>query len=148
MSTPSIARVIKPLFDNTFAFNVLSPASVSPLLILVIATAEMTVKAALLLTPPELAVMLAVVVAATPFVPIGNAALVAPAATGTLAGTVTAALSLARLTDAPPAGAGLLSVTVPVADVPPVTLDGETETPVSTELAGITVSVAVWLTPL
>jgi len=52
-------------------------------------------------------------------------ALVAPAATVTLAGTVaTPVLLLDRLTTAPPLGAAALSVTVPVDELPPVTLDG------------------------
>jgi hypothetical protein len=52
-------------------------------------------------------------------------ALLAPAATVTLAGTVAAAvLSLERETAAPPLGACPLRVTVPVEGDPPVTLAG------------------------
>ena len=55
-------------------------------------------------------------------------AVVAPSATVTLAGTVAAALSLASVTSAPPAGAGLLSVTVPVEKLPPTKLVGLNDT--------------------
>ena len=55
-------------------------------------------------------------------------AVVAPAATVTFAGTVAAALSLDNVTRAPPVGAGLLRVTVPVEALPPVTLVGVTLT--------------------
>src|SRR5437870_5964260 len=52
-------------------------------------------------------------------------ALVALPGTVTLAGTLaTPGLLLDRLTTAPPLGAGALSVTVPVEELPPVTLDG------------------------
>ena len=52
-------------------------------------------------------------------------AVVALAATVTLAGTCAAAvLLLKRFTTAPAAGAGPLIVTVPVAEVPPTTDDG------------------------
>jgi len=79
-----------------------------------------------------------------------NVALLAPAATVTLAGTVAVdVLLLVRVTAAPPAGAGPLSVTVPVEDcAPPVTV---VEFSVSVEsvgeACGATVSEAVWVTP-
>jgi len=65
--------------------------------------------------------------AATALVFTGKMAVVAPAATVTLplAGTEAAAgLLLEREMTAPPLGAGPLSVTVPLAGFPPVTLPG------------------------
>jgi len=68
-------------------------------------------------------------------------AVVAFAATVTLAGTVAAAvLLLLSVTAAPPAGAGLFSVTVPVDEVPPVTVVGLRLTPLAA--GGVTVSPA------
>jgi hypothetical protein len=68
---------------------------------------------------------------------------VAPAASVTLAGTVAAAvLLLESATTAPLGGALPVSVTVPVALAPPVTVVGET---VSAEItAGLTVKIAVF----
>jgi hypothetical protein len=57
-----------------------------------------------------------------------NVAVVAPAATVTLEGTLaTVVLLLESATIAPPAGAGPLSVTVPAEEFPPVTLVGFSE---------------------
>jgi hypothetical protein len=53
-----------------------------------------------------------------------------------LAGTVTAAFELVRLTAIPPAGAAAVSVTVAVDDAPPDTLVGESD---SAERAGAVV---------
>ena len=58
----------------------------------------------------------------------GNVTLVAPAGIDTLAPTVAIVELLFRATTAPPAGAAPVSVTVPVAPVPPATLVGATVT--------------------
>ena len=80
-----------------------------------------------------------------------NVALVAPAATVTLEGTVaTDVLLLESATCAPPDGAGPLSVTVPVEEFPPVTLVGLNVSEVRVGVggaAGFTVSEAVLVTP-
>jgi hypothetical protein len=69
--------------------------------------------------------MLTGVEAVTAKVVTGKAAVVAPAGTVTLAGTVAAAvLLLLRETTAPPVRAGPLSVTLPVDGDPPLTLVG------------------------
>jgi hypothetical protein len=78
--------------------------------------------------------------------------LLAPATTVTLAGTLAAAvLLLVSVTTAPPDGAALLSVTVPVeACVPPTTLVGfnvSEESVAAGGGTGVTVSVAVRLAP-
>src|SRR2546425_6126405 len=88
-----------------------------------------------------------VCVKSTTEVPPLNVALTAPAGTVTLGGTeATEGLLLDSATCAPPAGAGPFSVTVPKASCkPPVTVDGFTAS--EERIAGITVSVVVWVAP-
>jgi hypothetical protein len=73
-----------------------------------------------------------------------------PAAIVTEAGTVAAeVLLLVRVTVTPPLGAALLRLTVPVDELPPVTLAGFTLIDESaTVIAGLTVRVVVLLVPL
>lgn len=71
-----------------------------------------------------------------------NIAVVAPAGTVTLTGTVAAdVLLLLRVTTAPPAGAGPAKVTVPVEEMPPITTDGFNVTEATP--AGFTVTTAI-----
>lgn len=95
------------------------------------------------------AVMLTVVEISTTEVLIGNVALVAPAGTSTLEGTLAAKLLLDSATLAPPVGAGALSFTVPVEDCnPPTALVGLTVIEVSSGSGtGLTVSVADFVAP-
>ena len=89
--------------------------------------------------PLKVAVIIGVVTAATITVFTEKVAVVAPPRTVTLPGTVATALSLESPTRAPPAGAGPFSVTVPVEEVLPVTLEGLKVT--RTTEGGFTVSV-------
>jgi hypothetical protein len=92
--------------------------------------------------------MVTAVVAVTTVVVTVKVLLVVPAAMVTLAGTVaTLVLLLESVTTAPPLGAGPVKVTVPVEELPPVTLVGFSATEES-PIAGVTVSVAVWFAPL
>jgi hypothetical protein len=91
-----------------------------------------------------------VAAAVTAVVVVVKVALVAPAATVTLGGTVAEAELLDSVTTLPPEGAALVSVTVAVEESPPVRLVG-----LSARVfrlagggGGVTVSVAVRLTPL
>src|SRR6267143_5976603 len=94
--------------------------------------------------------MVTVVDAATAVVLTGNVALVAPAGTATLEGTLAAPLSLESATCAPPAGAGPLNITVPVEDCkPPTTLVGfRVREETVGRGGGVTVSVAALLVTL
>ena len=77
-----------------------------------------------------------------------NVALLAPAATVTVAGTVAVdVLLLERETTAPPVGAGPLSVTVPVEGDPPITLIGLSAIEESVAEPGVTVSEVVLVPP-
>ncbi len=72
--------------------------------------------------------MVAAVVPETPLVVMVNVVVVAPAATEILPGTWADELLLDRVTTVPPVGAGPVRVTVPVEELPPVTLAGLRDT--------------------
>jgi hypothetical protein len=113
------------------------------------AVAGFTVSKVVLVVPPYVAEMVSGVATVTALVVTVNVALVAPPATVTLAGTVAADALLERDTIAPPLGAAPLSVTVPIDDVPPLTLVGLRVTEDSaTAVGGFTVSEAVFVVPL
>jgi hypothetical protein len=86
-------------------------------------------------------VIVAVAAVETAVVLIVKLAVLAPAATVTLDGTVAAASSLDSVTDMPPTGATPLNVTVPVEEPPPVTDTGFVFT--DTRAGGLIVSEAV-----
>lgn len=93
-----------------------------------------------------LAEILTEVVVVTVLVVTVKEALVAPAATDTLAGTcAAAALLVERVTSAPPAGADPFNLTVPVDEVPPITEVGPRVKELS--LAAVTMKVAVRVVP-
>ena len=76
----------------------------------------------------DVAVMVTGVEFETPVVVTVKVALVWPAGTVTLAGTLAAGLLEPSVTMTPAEPAGAESVTVPVAEVPPVTVEGLTVT--------------------
>src|SRR5262249_46198563 len=85
-----------------------------------------TVRGAVLVTPPRAPLIVTGVAAVTAVVVTLKVALLAPAATVTLAGTpATVVLLIDRVTTAPPAGAGAVRVAVPVLlAAPPTRLVG------------------------
>ena len=95
-----------------------------------------------------MALMVVVVEAVTADVVVVNVAVELPALTVTVAGTTALVLLLDNATTTPPVGAVPVKVTVPVEEVPPVTLAGLSDTPESATAAGVIVSDEVRLTLL
>jgi hypothetical protein len=87
-------------------------------------TGGSTVIEAVCVTPPNAAVITAVVAAATGLVLTVNVVLVVPSGIVTVPGIATDGSLLDNEITAPPVGAGPLSVTVPVDKLPPVTFAG------------------------
>lgn len=107
----------------------------------------LTVRVAVRVTPPAVAETTAERFVVAAVVLTVNAAVVAPSATVTLAGVVAAAvLLLVKATTVPPAGAAPLRVTVPVDELPPITVEGVRDRLVTVAggggAAGFTVKVA------
>ena len=128
--------------DVPVTVSVYVPAGVPPVV------AGFTVSKVVLVVPPYDAEMVTDVEAVTALVVTANVALVAPAATVTLAGTAAADPLLERATTAPPVGAAPPSVTVPVDGVPPLTVAGLSATEDSAAaVAGFTVSKVVLVVP-
>jgi hypothetical protein len=108
----------------------------------------LTVMVAVLDTPLRVAVIVKVDAAVTVRVVMVKVAVVAPAATVTLAGTVPMVVDEdARVTTAPPVGAALVNVTVPVTGTPPDTAPTTVVRVDKTAAGGVTVTVAVPLDP-
>jgi hypothetical protein len=127
------------------------PLSYSALAIETLSVATgLIVSVAVRVVPLALAEIVAEVLAVTLVVETVNVALVCPAATVTLAGTVAAAVPLESATAVPPAGAAEVSVMVPVDELPPVTdvgLHASVETAAVGPPNGCTVSVVVRVMP-
>lgn len=106
-----------------------------------------TVRDAVSIVPLEVAVIVMEVEAATAVVATVNVVVVAPACTVTEGGTLATEGSLLdKETTAPPLGAALLKLMMPVEEAPPVTVLGLTESKLSVEAS--TPSSAFSLTPL
>jgi len=84
----------------------------------------LSLRVVVLATPLSVAVIVTLVTAPTDTLVTVKVAVVAPAGTVTLAGVVVDALLSDKVTTAPPVTAGVSRVTVPVEDVPPVTVAG------------------------
>jgi hypothetical protein len=87
--------------------------------------------------PPSCAVIVADVVVLTAEVPAVNVALVCPCGTTTLEGTLAAVLLLERKTPAPPEGAAMFRVTVPVDELPPATDAGFIVSPATDRVGAV-----------
>ena len=109
-----------------------------------------TVSVAVRVTPAKTAESVAEIDAVTVLVVTVKLALVAPAGTVTLAGTVTALELSESATTAPPLGAAEAKVTVPVEELPPVTVVGlsaRDDRVAPVDAVGLSVSVALCVTP-
>jgi hypothetical protein len=109
-------------FSVTVPVTAVPPVTLAGLTLSAEMTGGSTVSDTFTVAPPEEAEMLTAVEAATGLVATAKVALVPPAAMVTLPGTEAAALLAESGTTAPPAGAGPSIITVPVTEVPPVTL--------------------------
>jgi hypothetical protein len=115
----------------------------------VVSTGGVMIRVTVCIVSLALAEIVADVEVPTALVATAKVAVVAPAATVTLAGTVAAAvLLLERVTAVPPLGAAFVSVTIPVEEPPPVTVAGFSVTPDTTAAEVCTVKSVLPVIPL
>ena len=108
----------------------------------------MTCNEAVSVSPPIIALMVALLDVLTVVVVIVKVADELPAGTVTVAGAIAAAFELESAITAPPAGAEPVSVTVAVEDVPPTKLAGEREREFRPTIVRVSEIVDVWYVPL
>jgi hypothetical protein len=126
------STAVTPL-SETVAVDVAPPVTLVGDRLSALSDGVVTVIEPVFITPPADAVIETLLDAAIGFVVTANVADVAPAATVTEAGTAAVAgAALCRVTVHPAVGAGLPRVTVPVAETPPTTIDGEIESAAAT----------------
>jgi hypothetical protein len=126
----------------TVPVELVPPVTVAGLRVRVESAAGLTVRVAVLLTPPAEAVIATGVWAATGVVRMVNVAVLLPYATVTVTGTVAIAkFALDRVTRTPLTGAAAVSVTVAVELLPPISVVG-LNTRVETPTAAVIVSTA------
>lgn len=141
---PPTATLMPAGFDVTRSPLRPVPATVS----IAVVPGGVTVSDAVRATPAFVAVIVTDVEAPTAVVPAVKLAVVAPCVTVTVPGTVAAVLLLLSAIANPPAGAALVSVTVPCEDVPPATVVGFSDTADNDAGGGggVTVNVVVRVT--
>ena len=158
----TLAAAVVPLVNVTTTASVAIPVRVTVPVLLVppltlvgfkvrvdTTRTGLTVIVAVLDTPLRVAVIVKDDAVVTALVVIVKVADVAPAATVTLAGTVPMVVDEdARVTTAPPVGAALVNITVPVTGTPPVTAVTTVVRVDKTAAGGVTVMVAVPVDPL
>ena len=132
-------------FNVTVPVEDAPPRTVAGDTVTPVSSGGVTVKVALAVLPASEPVIVAVTDAKTAEVVIANVAVVAPAVTVTDVGGVALPELDVKLMTNPALGAMPFRVTVPVADVPPITEAGVIDKPVSA--GGLMVSVADCVAP-
>jgi hypothetical protein len=134
------------LFKATSPVELAPPIKLVGLRLNMLRAGGFKVNVAVIVAPPQLAVIVTDTLAVTAHVVIVKVAAFVPAATVTDAGTVAAVLLLLSKTVDPSRGARPLSVTVPAELLAPVTLVGLRLNVLS--VGGPIVNTAIWVAPL
>ena len=140
LSATDIPPVGAEPLNVTVAVEVFPPITEVGDKAILVSVAAMTVRLAICVLEPCIAVIVSVTLLETAAVVTVNVAVVCPAVTVTEVGTVALVLLELKLTETPPVGAGPFNVIVPVDVTPPRTDVGATARLISA--GGLTVSVA------